>query len=68
MLRVIVAPDGSLMLPEGSTEEFARIAASNTEDDVFDECIRRVGEQLSFPALDVDTTAIVQYPILFSPG
>ncbi len=67
MLRVTVAPDGSLM-DQDDSGSFARIGSSNTEDRELDECVRQVGERLEFPAIEENATAIVQYPLLFSPG
>lgn len=66
LLRVTVAPDGSLMADESG--QLARIATSNSGDEAFDECVRQVGERLEFQPTESDQTAIVQYPLLFSPG
>lgn len=59
-LRIIVAPDGSLMGVD--------IAQSDHGDPELNTCILTVGEQFSFPPKDTDSTAIVQYPMLLSPG
>jgi biopolymer transport protein ExbD len=60
MLRVTVAPDGSLME--------IKIPTSNTNDAELDLCIEMAAAGIRFPAITANETAIVQYPILFSPG
>ena len=59
-LRITVAPDGSLMSVE--------IPQSDHGDPELNECVRQVGERFTFPPKDTDTTAIVQFPLLLSPG
>ncbi len=59
-LRITVAPDGSLMGVE--------IPSSSHGDPELNECVRQVGERFTFPPKDAETTAIVQYPFLLSPG
>ncbi|MFT6158279.1 MAG: biopolymer transport protein ExbD [Myxococcota bacterium] len=59
-LRITVAPDGSLMGVE--------IPTSDHGDPELNECVRQVGERFTFPPNGSDTTAIVQFPFLLSPG
>ncbi|MGK0345477.1 MAG: hypothetical protein ACI855_001541 [Myxococcota bacterium] len=59
-MRITVAPDGSLMGVE--------IPTSDHGDPELNECVRQVGERFTFPPNGSDTTAIVQFPFLLSPG
>jgi biopolymer transport protein ExbD len=58
--RLTVAPDGSLM---GS-----KITQSSLENETTDTCIEELLATFSYPPLPPDKTAIVQYPLVFSPG
>ncbi|MBW1877203.1 MAG: TonB family protein [Deltaproteobacteria bacterium] len=61
MLRVTVAPDGTLMS--------SQVSSSNVDDEQLEACIAAAAEQkLSYKPLGEGNTAVVQYPILFSPG
>lgn len=60
MLRISIAPDGTLM-EQG-------ITSSNHGDDQLDACVLQAAEQLTYEPLGEGKTAVVQYPLLFSPG
>lgn len=62
MLRLTLGPDGTFM-------EEAAITSSNHGDDGLNECVKKVAnEKIQFEPLGENLTAVVQYPLLFSPG
>jgi biopolymer transport protein TolR len=76
MLRITVAPDGSLMrvkVASNSLESEKAVPAVQegqplTGGPAVEACILSKAESLKYEPIGAGNTAIVQYPILFSPG
>lgn len=72
IVRVAVGPDGQLM-----SQKISQSSLSESEDGgaekhapglLVDECIEQILPSLQFEPLGPQLTALVQYPLLFSPG
>lgn len=60
MLRIAVGPEGQIME--------SKVGSSNVDEPGLETCLVQVGQQLRFQPLGEGKTAVVQYPLLFSPG
>lgn len=60
VLRVEVGPRGELMK--------TGISSSTVEEPELDKCVEPIAQRLKFEALGDQNTALIQYPVLFSPG
>ena len=60
MLRISVGPEGQIME--------SKVGSSNVEEPGLETCLVEVGKRLTFGPLGEGKTAVVQYPLLFSPG
>ena len=61
LVEVTIGPKGTQMEPH----EFLK---DSLRDPAVQQCVSPLIEQLSYPALSDDNTAVIRYPLLFSPG